>query len=314
MRFPDLLVNARDRKQYQRYRAERALFVNDSVDFLIDAWTTAEAEDASSGQTSGATVLMQTRNVIEVLDGVGVLVREGCTQNCFHLLRSAWESYWGILWVLADDTLQRAKAYQLAHAHRTVAFAERCDPTTDANKKLRERLAGQEHSHVFEGADVDSLAIADRVAGLFESAEFRDIETAWQEAVIARGKKPGPPPWYSLFGGPDTARQLAYRVGEGVAYETFYGFYSDAVHGMNAFDHMANTKNGDTQSVRPIRHPFWINKVSSQAGQIALLVTAKILKSLASESVEAFKVRYAKALAPAMRKLLGEETLEAPWA
>lgn len=99
-----------------------------------------------------------------------------------------------------------------------------------------------------------------------------------------------------------------------MAYETFYGFYSDAVHGMNAFDHMANPENGDTQSVRPIRHPFWINKVSSQAGQIALLVTATILKSLAPESVETFKVRYAKALAPAMRKLLGEETLQAPWA
>jgi len=314
MRFPDLLVNARDRKQYKRYRDERAMFVHDSVNFLIDAWTTAEATNANSGQTSGATVLMQTRNVIEVLDGVGVLVREGCTQNCFHLLRSAWESYWGILWVLADDTLRRAKAYQLAHAHRTVAFAERCDPTTDANKKLRERLAGQDHSHVFEGADVDSLAIADRMRRLFESDEFCDIEAAWQKAVTARGKKPGPPPWYSLFDGPENARQLAYRVGEGVAYETFYGFYSDAVHGMNAFDHMANTETGDAQSVRPIRHPFWINKVSSQGNQIALLVAAKVLNSLASESVAVFKARYAKSMAPRMRKLSGDETLDAPWA
>jgi hypothetical protein len=314
MRFPDLLVNSRDQKKYQRYRAERGIFIRNSVDFLIDAWTTAEAEDARSGQAAGATVLMQTRNVIEVLDGVEVLVREGCTQNCFHLLRSAGENYWGILWVLADDSLRRAKAYQLAHAHRTVAFAERCDPTADANRRLRERLADQEHAHVFEGADVDSLAIAHRMKRLFESDEFYDIEAAWQKAVTARGKKPGPPPWYSLFDGPDTTRQLAYRVGEGVAYETFYGFYSDAVHGTNAFDHMTTTTNGDAQTVRPIRHPFWINKVSGQAGQIALLVAAKVLKALSPDSVEAFKVRCAKTIAPTMRTLSGDETLDAPWA
>jgi hypothetical protein len=77
---------------------------------------------------------------------------------------------------------------------------------------------------------------------------------------------------------------------------------------------MTTTTNGDAQTVRPIRHPFWINKVSGQAGQIALLVAAKVLKALSPDSVEAFKVRCAKTIAPTMRTLSGDETLDAPWA
>jgi hypothetical protein len=314
MRYPDLLVTARDRKRYQRYRAERGQFVHGCVDMLIAAWRVLDEKMATTTDPACATILMQIRNVLESLDGVAVLVREGCTQNCFHLLRSAWETYWGILWVLADDTERRAKAYQLAHAHRTVAFAERFDYSTKVNKALRERVAQQNHAHVFEEADVDSTAIADRMKLLFDSPEFRDIEAAWLEASAMRRNKAAPPAWYSLFKGPETTRQLAYAVGEGVAYETFYSFYSDAVHGTNAFDHMAAARDGDSQSVRPIRHPFWINKVSSQAGQIAVLLVSKALTKYAPDKAEWFKSQYVKQLRPMMLSLTGDEMLNAPWA
>lgn len=314
MRYPDLLVTARDRKRYQRYRAERGQFVHDCVDMLIAAWGVLDEKTATTTDPACATILMQIRNVLEALDGVEVLIREGCTQNCFHLLRSAWESYWGILWVLADNTERRAKAYQLAHAHRTVAFAERFDCATKANKVLRERVAEQNHAHVFEGVDVDSAAIADRMRLVFDSPDFRDIEAAWLEASAIRRNKAAPPAWYSLFKGPETTRQLAYAVGEGVAYETFYSFYSDAVHGTNAFDHMAVAGDGSGQSVRPIRHPFWINKVSSQAGQIAVLLVSAALAKYAPDSVERFKANYVKHIRPTMRALTGDEILNAPWA
>jgi hypothetical protein len=128
-----------------------------------------------------------------------------------------------------------------------------------------------------------------------------------------RGKKRGLPNWHALFDGPETTKQLARRVGEGVTYATFYGLYSDAIHGSNAFDHMAPAENGVGQSVRPIRHPFWINKASSQAGQLAVFLVAKLLKTYAPEQIEAFHRRYQVSLRPMMRSLVGPDAMDAPW-
>ena len=67
MRYPDLLATARDRKRYQRYRAERGQFVHDCVDMLIAAWRVLDEKTATTTDPACATILMQIRNVLEAL-------------------------------------------------------------------------------------------------------------------------------------------------------------------------------------------------------------------------------------------------------
>lgn len=313
MRFSDCLTNARDRHKYDAYRRKLGMAVHDSVDFLIAAWDILADAVASKECPSHATVLMQYRNVIELLDGVEILVREGSSFNCFHLLRSTWEAYWGILWVLAEDTERRGKAYQVWHAHRTIAFASRFDESTDAHARLRARVGGQEHSHIFEGTEVDSAGVRDRKLKLLSLPEYRETAAAWDEAVAQRKGKPGLPAWHSLFNGPKHAGELAACVGQRVAYEVYYGFYSDAVHAGNAFDHIAPSGDANGNSVRPIRHPEWLAKVSCQAIQLGVCVVQVVLKDYAPQHLDTFRERYAIKLRPAMQELAKGEQLFAPW-
>lgn len=306
MRYSDLLVTDEARRQHEALLGERADLVRDSVDFLIDAWQVLESKLAQIESPSHKTVLMLCRSEIELLDGVELLVRGGSAANCFHLLRSAMEAYWGILWILREDTERRGLAYQVGHAHRAIRYAERLDPRTSINLKLRKSLEGQHQVQILEDGDADAAAVAEGMAPVLTHPECVEVEKAWRAAVADRAKKnkPGPPPWYSLFGGPASIRGLAYAVEEGTAYETIYGLHSDSVHAGNAFDHLASPADGGDKAVRPIRHPEWLARVALESVLTATKIVQPILLKYAPESGMPFYERYEQTLRPRLLTLL----------
>lgn len=313
MRFPDCLANARDRRKHETHCRELATVVHDSVDFLIAAWEILAGSDALKECPSHTTVLMQCRNVVELLDGVEILVREGSALNCFHQLRSTCEAYWGVLWVLDEDTERRGKAYQVWHAHRTMAFTAQFDTSTDVHARLRSRVSGQEHAQIFDGARVDSEAVKERKLRLLSLPEYRETAAEWERAVADRKNKPGFPFWYSLFGGPKHVGALAARVGQRPMYEVFYGFYSDAIHAGNAFDHLAPLNDGSERAVRPVRHPGWLSKVACQASQLAVLTSRAVLGHYAPQQVSIFGKRYVERLRARIQRLTEGDRLIANW-
>jgi hypothetical protein len=315
MRYPDLLPTELERHNYDAFLDERASLLRDSVDFLTEAWHLMAAKLADVDCPSHTTVLMQCRNVIDLLDGIEILVRQGSSFNCFHLLRSAMEASWGMMWILAEDTERRGKAYQVGHAHRVIDFARRLDRRTAAHDQLRKSIAGQNHAQVIEGDNVDAAAVYETKAALLARPEYREIEQAWQTAAAGRKKKrrPGPPPWYSIFGGPETIRALAYEVKEGVAYETMYALHSNSVHAGNAFDHMSPAPDGEAKPVRPIRHPAWLTKVTSHSVNIAAGMVPLILTKYAPENGAEFRERYVVTLRPRILELLASADTDPRW-
>lgn len=306
MRFPDLLKTDEDRHRYDAFCLDRATLLRDSIDLLLDAWRATADHVADLQCPSHTTVLLQCRNEIDMLDGIELLVRGGSSFNCFHLLRSAMEGYWGILWVLNDDTERRGKAYQVGHAHRAIEYSQRLDRRTKTNEQLRKSLAGQQYARILESGEVDADAILEKKATLLAEPEYAEIEKAWQEAAAERKKKkrPGPPAWYSLFGGPQSIRGLAYAVNEGFAYETIYALHSDSVHASNALDHIAPAPEGEDKPIRPLRHPGWLSKVTNHSVNIACGLAVGLLSRYAPEQGAAYHERYVVNLRPRIRVML----------
>jgi hypothetical protein len=306
MRYADILVTDEARQQYEALLSERADLVRDAVDFLIDAWRVLDNKLAHIESPSHTTVLMLCRSEIEFLDGVELLVRAGSAANCFHLLRSAMEAHWGILWILREDTERRGLAYQVGHAHRAIRYAERLDPRTSINVKLRKGLEGQHQVQILEGGDADAAAVAEGMAPVLTHPECVEVEKAWQAAVADRTKKGrlGPPPWYSLFGGPASIRGLAYAVEEGTAYETIYALHSDSVHAGNAFDHLGLPADEGDKAVRPIRHPEGLARVALESVLTATKIVPPILLKYAPESGMPFLKRYERTIRPRILALL----------
>src|SRR5260221_872779 len=105
---------------YEKLLSDLAHFVSDCVRYLIDAYDVAQVGSAKEQCYSHATVLMLTRHVIELVDGVSVLAERGCAENCGPLLLRAVDGQVGVLYILEADSKRRALSYQVAHAHRKI--------------------------------------------------------------------------------------------------------------------------------------------------------------------------------------------------
>lgn len=315
MRFPDLLASDEDRSRYDALCHERSTLLHDSIDLLLDAWREMATNLAALECPSHTTVLMQCRSVIDLLDGIELLVRGGSSFSCFPLLRSAMEGYWGMKWVLDDTTGRRGKVYQVAHAHRAIEYSQRFDRRTRANEQLRKALEGQPHVQLLKGGGVDADAVARKKLALLAEPEYADIEQAWQTAAAKRKKagRAGAPAWYSIFGKPESIRALAYAVEEGFTYETMYALHSDSVHGGNALDHIGPAPEGEEKPIRPIRHPGWLSKVTSHSVNIACGIAPLLLTRYAPDQGAVFLQRYESALRPRILQLLGQLDSDPRW-
>ena len=308
--FSDLLPSDSDRERLEKVCADFAAFVQDCIECLKRAFDISQEEAAKANKVHHATVLLLVRHVIESLDGVSVLVAEGCSQPCQPVLRSALEAILGLLYILETDTERRALAYQLAHAHKKIKLYDRLDPTTNAGKELRRVVAPDRCGDLFNRLPI--IDYPKLIAGLqrmFTRTEFQPIEAEWQRIKAARGNKD--PEWYALFGGPQNVRDLAIKVGLPAMYEFLYRYWSNEVHAGSAMEAIGK-KDGDTV-IRPIRHPEELQSAVNFAAQFSLLLAMKLVGFYAPTKLPEMRSRYIDNIRQRSLELASKKVVIAPW-
>lgn len=249
--------------------------------------------DKGTSELSGhhhASMLLLYRHVLEMIDGVSVLVRQAAVDPCQPLLRSAMEASMGIEYMLEKETEKRALAYQVVHIRRRIREHTRNDPSTEAGKDFQKALDDDKLSSGIQIPAHASAPAIDKLAQVLAMPEYTPVDQEWERLYLKHAKagRKGVPPWYSLFDGPRSIRQLALHLKRGGMYDTLYSNWSESVHAGGAMLTVA----GRASTIRMLRHPQRAQLVTVFGVSFASEATRSMLTRYAPNKMEDWKTWY----------------------
>ena len=179
--------------------------------------------------------------LVAMLDGVELLVREGHGYPALLQMRAAFEASVYIDWILKADSENRACHYLVGNLRDERIWANR-GITGTQEKQSFDTVFHPSPVVATELAKIDAearshLAEVDSILG---RPAFRAIDASFARK---KGNKPYDPGWYEVLG-LSSFRRVADDVGRLREYELIYGRGSDAMHAGLAKDHIRFVKGG----------------------------------------------------------------------
>jgi hypothetical protein len=246
---------------------------------LVNYGTNVLARCATSQNLSGKVdediaVLALYRHIIELTDGLEVLLSQSCSLAAIPLIRNSFEASLAIEYILENDAnyTQRSLAWLLGYVHKHLDAYERLDPSTN------------------KGREAKGLFDNDRIMTLFfplSSIPITDVKKAQAnlqtvlgkphlQYIEAEYKKFNKPEWYKLFGGPNDLRTLAERLKRGGQYEILYRQWSTTAHAQDLQPFLDRTDKGEP-AMKRMREPDKIKEIAGLAASFLLGATRQIL-------------------------------------
>lgn len=168
-------------------------------------------------------------HIVEMADGVQVLVDRSCIAPAIPLVRSEYEADLAIQYILESDTAQRGLAWLLWDAYRRIEVNERFDGTTTVGAAYQAAWASDTEAVPLDFPRLAPFA-ATAVAKMRAYIAHPDFAPVDAERTRLRAGKGRFPPWYGAFGGPPNLRELAKRLKSEGQYMTLYGQWSEVSH------------------------------------------------------------------------------------
>ncbi len=220
----------KDRGRLMRAEAFGRVVVESSVDVTSECWKVAKGHDEQ------AVILMTHWHLIELLDGVVVLIGSGAIEPARLQLRAAFESFLTLCFILQKDTEKRGYAWLVVRdVLNRIKTWHKFDTTSEAGKEFV-KLTAKEGVKVLSTPDA-----AEKRTKLVEMIETNPRwKDAYQEYKRLKGQKfpksPNRPEWFELYNGPvgPGLGTLARHLGYGSQYEILYRHWSNRVHGTDA--------------------------------------------------------------------------------
>lgn len=294
MFYDELLVSDEARQNYENVRQDLSQFVDECVRYLVEVYQTCERTKAPQQDYHHAPVFLLVRHLMEMLDGVGVLISKGCSEPCRPLLRSGFEAYLGILYILEKDSFQRGLSYLVWHAHKRIKLFRKLDSTEQSGKEFRKELQSDPLCKHIPIPALDYKTMIARLEGMLQQMDYRAVEMEWQDT---KKRLNGDPEWYALFGGPRNIRELAKRLGHIGWYELLYRGWSDVTHAGSGLLNVKVDEEGD-RVLRPLRHPDGL--------QFAALLSSHFVRETAGKMIERYLPERAMEFKEKFRSKLGE--------
>ena len=248
---------------------------------LVNYATNAFARCATS--TSGrededSAVLTLYLHIIEMTDGVEVLVSQSCPAPAIPLVRSSFEALLSIKYILEEDYVRRSLSWLVDYAHKRLAFYESIDPSTDRGKAFQKPLRDHEYEAMQNVPLPPQAEVQKRITNwrdFLAKPHIRPIEVEFQKCK-GKGKRKRRPNWYKLFGGPGSLFELAHHLKRGVDYEVLYRHWSSIAHAHDLSRFITVTTEGEA-AIRGLRDPSKIKEVTRQATLYIFEATRLIL-------------------------------------
>ncbi|NWL87465.1 hypothetical protein DMN77_07590 [Paenibacillus sp. 79R4] len=226
-----------------------------TIDSQVDFGTTVIEMiiDNPRDEFIDSTLIVLLRDYLELLDGISVLVRQGCSEAAIPIIRATFEYYLSILYILQEESYKRALSYQVGTLKAKSRELNKTN-VKGGGRKFKRTLEKNSYKVTFKGTDNTVKLTALRK--LLNSEPFKEVNIEWDR--VQRGMTV-PPNWYSLYNGPGNIQKLADRLGVVAEYELLYRNWSSKIHGTDSFRNLSN------RGLKQIRMPESIQLVCTWA-------------------------------------------------
>jgi hypothetical protein len=229
---------------------------------------------SASGQVDvDLAALALYRHIIEMTDGIEVLISQCCPTPTIPLLRSSFESLLSLEYLFEKpETYEtRALCWFVSYARQRLASYERLDHTTakgqQAEKCYKDDLV-QINFQVIPPAVVQKAA--DNMRALLDKPHLKPI--VLEDARSKNG------PWYHLFGGPSNLERLAKYLKRSSLYDLLYRPWSRFVHAQDLQPFLTSTRKGPPFSVGQLRNSVQLKQVAGLTAWCQLSSTRLMIK------------------------------------
>lgn len=272
------------------------------VDSGLMIFRRCEVEAARTGtENEDIAAFAQYRHIIEMVDGIEVLVTQSCGTAAIPVLRTVFEGTLGLLYLLEDESkyVERALSWLVADIHIGIRARQVLEPGTEKGKEYAQ-LYGKELGRVIPTVPNASLAAEiQQLESQLQTPQFAPIDAEYTRTKKALNRNPD---WFSLFGGPKNRAELAERLGRGTMYRLLYGDWSTLSHGNDLRRYLS------TDAGRPaydaVRRPNELQSISQLAALLLVMASrAMIGRFRRGENLEPWYTRDVKPLLDRLSEL-----------
>ena len=222
-------------------------------------------------------ILVLYRHIIELTDGIEVLVSESSPVPAIPLVRSSFEALLAMEYILENgqEYERRSLSWLVGYVHKRLDLYDRLDPSTQKGREFKKDFDNDKTiSNVQLPPIVDVQKAKANLQNMLSKPHIQPIEAEF-------GRYRGTPNWYHLFGGPNNLEHLARHLKRGGQYAILYRSWSTLAHAQDASTFIDRTDQGES-AIRRIREPETIKEIASNAATSILAATRLILGKLRS--------------------------------
>lgn len=230
------------------------------------------------------------KHIDSMLDGLEVLVSQGCIYAAHLQVRSLFEAFLNLEWILREDTSKRALQYYVWNLRLRRKWALRfVSSSADHNnfikkvEKYQESLLARSQEHNDEASEQ-----ADAISNLLSKEPYHEIN---QEFDRLKGDRKYDVPWYKPAG-PSSIADMAERVGYGAEYEVFYSQYSQIMHASSQLDNVKFANGSIT--FEPIRKLDRLRPILNVGIGFSIKAFKTVLNKYRPQEIQNFSEKYAK--------------------
>lgn len=207
-------------------------------------------------------ILLLYLHIVEMIDAIEVMLAQSVAVPSLLQLRSAFEAFLQLEWILQEDTLQRVYAYLVYDFRNRLKLYQSLDPSSAEGKQHKAIITKDRWASSMPFPHVPELAARiQNLEALLTEPHFATVNAVYDAKL----------PWYGLFGGPRNIEQLANALELPLWYEILYRESSHTTHAL----YLARNLRG--KNIRVVRDPSEIPNVTGMAVHVGVYATESML-------------------------------------
>lgn len=291
----------------RKYIEAGSLLLQELVNHATMAFQRCQADAPKSAPSEHLPILANYYHIIEMTDGIEVLISQSCTVPAIPLLRSSFEAMLSVDYLLESDYQKRAFAWLVCYIHERLRSYKILDTSSQEGKEFESNFKDD-----IVGAydNLPTLSHIGKAINNLESLLKKDeFNLANIEYLRLKEKKRRKPEWHSLYNGPNTIRELAKHLKRGAEYDLIYRYWASVSHAADLSHFLARQKDG-SPGFYPLRNDNVMVDVIGYASTFMLHSTRMMLNKFRPGEKESIQRWYLGNVRENYLKFMNEVTIK----